>query len=218
MKRLIRDAYGREAVVFRPPVSLRTPPPRRRDGGFYLVVSRLEAYKRVDLAVDAFNVLGAPLLIVGSGSLEARLKRLARNNVTFLGAVPDAELWNLYRDCRAVVCPQQEDFGLVPLEANACGKPAICYGFGGATETMIPHTGSNGDAATAVFFYEQSISALVRAVRSLEEAEFRDETLQLNALRFHPRHFREEFMALANAVLNGPGSTETPEFSATAAR
>jgi glycosyltransferase involved in cell wall biosynthesis len=218
MKRLIRDVYGRDALVLRPPVSLKSPPLSQGEGEFYLVVSRLEAYKRVDLAVEAFNVLGAPLLVAGSGSLAARLKRLAKTNITFLGAVPDAELSNLYRDCRAVVCPQQEDFGLVALEANACGKPAICYGFGGATETMIPHTGSNGDAATAVFFYEQSISALVRAVRSLEEAEFRDETLQLNALRFHPRHFREEFMALANTVLYGPGSTETAEFSATAAR
>jgi len=203
MRDLIAAFYKREAHVIPPPISL-TPRDRKSErGDFFLIVSRLEPYKRVDIAVEAFNALGFRLVIVGTGSEAKRLRRTARPNVEFLGSVTDEDLAELYGRCRAVVCPQEEDFGLVPLEANAWGKAAICYGGGGARCTMVPHVGSNEETATAVFFYEQSGNALALAVSSFETLRFREDVLRKNAFRFDPQAFTRSLGDVVARVVNG---------------
>ena len=142
----IRRAYGRESEVIHPPIDTDyfhpadTPP-----SDSYLIVSSLEPYKRIDLALEAFRGGARRLLIAGQGTLEPQLRRLAPNNVEFLGRVSDERLRELYQSCRALVFPAVEDFGMTPVEAHACGKPVVCFGRGGATESVI-------DGQTGLYF------------------------------------------------------------------
>ncbi|HKP53680.1 MAG TPA: glycosyltransferase [Chloroflexia bacterium] len=157
--RRIRKRYRRQATIINPPVntSLYTP---RADGSandYFLIVSRLIPYKRIDLAVDAFSKLGLPLKIVGKGRQEAALRARAGSNVEFVGSVSDEKLKALYAGCKAFIFPGEEDFGISPLEAQASGRPVIAYGAGGALETVIP--GVTGD-----FFTEQTPDALAETV------------------------------------------------------
>ncbi len=197
----IRRHYGREAVVIHPPVDVKRFPLSEEDGEYYLVVSAFVPYKRIDLAIQAFNHLKLPLKIVGWGPEEGRLKRLAGPTVEFLGKRSDEELSRLYARCRALIFPGEEDFGIVPLEAQAAGRPVIAYGRGGVLETVIPINSSGfrvpgaelGDALnpkpetpTGVFFYEQTTEALIEAVRIFEANHHRFEP---NRLRDHALQF-----------------------------
>src|SRR5437867_728430 len=139
--------YKREAEVIYPPVNTRffTPLQNGNCAGFYLIVSALVPYKRLDLAVDAFNQLRRPLTIVGSGPDLDTLKKRAADNIRFKGFVSDEELRDLYRQCRSVVIPAREDFGLVSLEAQACGRPIVAYAAGGSLESVA-------DGETGVLF------------------------------------------------------------------
>jgi len=188
----IRRVYGREASVIYPPVELDrfTPAPKPED--YYLVVSALVPYKRVDLAVRAATRAGRRLLVVGRGPEEARLRALAGPSVSFLGWRSDAEVAELYARCRAVLFPSVEDFGIVPLEAAAAGRPTIALGRGGALETMVGLDA--GAPPTAVFFGEQTTDALVAALHAFEAAAHRFEpaALRAHAARFdRPRFARE---------------------------
>jgi glycosyltransferase involved in cell wall biosynthesis len=137
---------------------------------FYLVVSRLEYYKRIDLAIDAFNILGKPLIIVGKGSLEKELRARASSNIVFKGSQTSEALASLLSGCKALIFPQHEDFGITPLEANASGRPVIAYGRGGVLETMIPFNGQESSTDfTAVFFSEQTVSSLLTAISTFEK-------------------------------------------------
>lgn len=185
----IRAFYGREAAVVHPPVDLdrftRDPPGGGR-GGYFLWLGAFAPYKRVDLAVEAFRRLGAPLWIAGSG--QQRLDALPAN-VRLLGQVSDAEVPGLYRDARALVFTGEEDFGLTPLEAQACGRPVIALRRGGATETVTPDTG--------LFFDEPTPEALVAAVRAFDgwERSFDPARAQAQAARFSRARFQQELMA-----------------------
>src|SRR5712691_922875 len=152
----IRKYYDRDSEVIFSPVDLDRFFPSGNRKGHYLIVSRLEHWKRVDYAIEAFNKLGLPLRVVGTGKEEPRLKAMAKRNISFLGPVDDESLAREYREARAVIFTPQLEYGLIPLEANASGTPVICYGKGGITETMLPleDTENNGSAPTAVFFYE----------------------------------------------------------------
>jgi glycosyltransferase involved in cell wall biosynthesis len=188
----IRRVYGREASVIYPPVELDrfTPVPKPED--YYLVVSALVPYKRVDLAVRAATRANRRLIVVGRGPEEARLRALAGPSVSFLGWRSDAEVAELYARCRAVLFPSVEDFGIVPLEAAAAGRPTIALGRGGALETMIGLDA--GAPPTAVFFAEQTTDALVAALHAFEAAAHRFEpaALRAHAARFdRPRFARE---------------------------
>lgn len=174
----IRRFYSREAEVIHPPLDLKDFSLVGKDEGYYLVLSALVPYKRVDLAVEAFRRTGAPLRIVGSGPEERRLRSLAGANVEFLGWAPAAELARHYAGCRALIFPGEEDFGIVPLEAMACGKPVIAYGKGGALETVAPLDGP-GDP-TGLFFTDPTADSLAGAVARFEE----------NRKRFDPRRIR----------------------------
>ena len=176
----IRRVYGRSADVIHPPVDVARFSPAARVEDFYLVVSALVPYKRVDLAVAAATRLGRRLLVVGTGPEARRLAAAAGPTVEFLGGRSDAEVAHLYARCRAVLFPAVEDYGIVPLEAAAAGRPTIALARGGALETM---TGLEQTAAppTAVFFGEQTTGALADAIGRFEAEARRFEPAALRA-------------------------------------
>jgi glycosyltransferase involved in cell wall biosynthesis len=191
----IRRVYGRDADVIYPPVDVarfRPAPPE----DFYLVVSALVPYKRVDLAIAAARTLGRRLLVVGTGPEERRLRAQAGPGVEFLGWRPDPEVAELYARCRAVLFPSVEDYGIVPLEAAAAGRPTIALARGGALETMVGLDA--GDAPpTATFFHEQTVAALAEAMRTCEASQhrFQPAALRAHAARFDRPVFRERLQA-----------------------
>lgn len=158
----IRDCYGRDATVIPPPVDVSrfraTDPP----GDYYLIVSRLSAYKRLDLAVAACTALGRRLLVIGDGPDRARLASLAGATVTFLGRRSDAAVASALAGCRALLFPGEEDFGIAPLEANASGRPVIAWRGGGATETVV-------EGETGLFFDRATPEAVADAMLRLEQ-------------------------------------------------
>ncbi len=197
----IRRLYGAEARVIYPPVDTDffTPGPAPPEE-YYLVVSPLEPYKRIDLAVQAFNHLNLPLRIVGVGPEDAKLRKIAGGNVDFLGEQSDEAIAALYADCRALIFPGEEDFGIVPLEAQASGKPVIAYGAGGVLETVIPLNGDSSEAPTGVFFKEQTVAALIEAVRLFERE---GGCFDAHQLRSHAAKFsRPKFKAAVRAFVD----------------
>jgi len=183
----IREYYGREAHVIHPPVDTAffTPgnePPK----DFFLVVSALVPYKRIELAVETFNRLRLPLVVVGRGPLRRRLEQSARSTVTFLGWLPDEEVRTLIQQCRALVFPGEEDFGIVPVEAMACGRPVIAFRRGGALETVFENE-------TGLFFDEQTPESLTEAVERFERASFDPATCRRHAEAFSKERFHREF-------------------------
>jgi glycosyltransferase involved in cell wall biosynthesis len=144
---------------------------------FYLIVSALVPYKRVDLAVDVFNINGKKLVIAGTGPESDKLKSIAGQNITFLGWQSDEELAQLYAKCTALIFPGEEDFGIVPLEAQASGKPVVAFGKGGALETII-------EEKTGIFFSKQSVESLRDAVERLSLIKFNSNDIRQHALGF----------------------------------
>jgi glycosyltransferase involved in cell wall biosynthesis len=197
----IRAAYGREAEVLHPPVDVAGFPLRADKEDFYLTVSRLEPYKRVDLLVDAFSRDRARrLVVVGSGSELQRLKARASPNVTFTGRLPTSQVVESMQRARAFLFAGIEDFGIVMAEAQACGTPVIAFNRGGAAEIVRPDTG--------VLFDEQTPEAVLAAVEQSEAQHFDCETCRTNALRFDRPRFREGFRAYLgrqSAMVQGSG-------------
>lgn len=184
--RRIRKYYRREAEVIHPPVDTSWLRPSERIEDYFLVVGRLIPYKRTDLVVEAFNRLGLPLKIAGTGSELESLRRMARPNVEFLGRVSDAELAELYSHCLALVFPQEEDFGIVPVEAMAAGRPVIAYRDGGALETVL-------EGETGIFFDRQEPESLVEAVKRFDPGDFDSRRIRRHAQRFDSSVFKERF-------------------------
>ena len=193
----IARCYARAADVIYPPVDVGRIPLGEGGGDFYLVVSALAPYKRIDLAIGAAARLGRPLVVVGTGPEEARLRRTAGPGVTFLGWRSDAEVAALYGRCRALLFPGLEDFGIVPLEAMAAGRPVIAFAQGGALETVV-----DGDSGpTGILFRQQTVEGMVEAVRRFEASPQRFEP---KALRAHAERFdRERFRDRVAAYLDG---------------
>ena len=196
----IHRHYDREAAIIYPPVDVDRFRPRRTHSGYYLMVSAFVPYKRIDLAITAFNRLRAPLKIVGWGPDEKRLRTIAGPTIEFLNERTDQDLVPLYAGCRALIFPGEEDFGIVPLEAQASGKPVIAYARGGALETVFPCNPASPDGAcpsapTGVFFFEQTADAMVEAVRIFEkEADtFDPDRLHEHAKQFDRSVFKEKF-------------------------
>lgn len=184
VRQRIRDVWNREAEVIYPPVDTEFfTPGADAPGDYYLVVSPLEPYKRVDLALEAFAGLDRRLIVVGGGTLERELRRLAGPNVELAGRVGDERLRELYRGCRALVFPANEDFGLTPVEAQACGRPVIAYGEGGATETVV-------DGETGVLFRPQTPEGLRAAITRFESAAFDAQRCRQHSLGFSAGRFR----------------------------
>ena len=182
----IKTLYGKDAVVVHPPLDLDGFKPTGRKESYFLVVAALVPYKRIDLAVDAFNELGKPLWIVGAGGEEVKLKKKALPHIRFLSWVSDAELREIYASAQALIFPGEEDFGISPLEAQASGTPVIAYGKGGVLETV-----RNGE--TGIFFYEQTTEALKQSVLSFEKIKFSSQALHKQAESFSRERFKSEF-------------------------
>jgi len=193
----IRRYYQRDSQVIYPPVEIDTFRLKRVKGrkapNFFLLVSRLTPYKRVDLAIEAFNELGLPLVIVGTGSEEGRLKSQAKKNIKFVDELTDGELANYYDKTAGLVFPQEEDFGLVAVEAQAAGAPVIAYRAGGALDTII-------DGKTGVFFDKQDKDSLIGAVKKFNKLSFKKDDLVKNAERFSKEKFKKEFLKLVQDV------------------
>lgn len=183
--RRIEKYYRREAQVIHPPVDTSFFIPGDDRGDFFLVVSAMVPYKRVEIVVDAFNKLGLPLKVVGGGPLRKEIQRKAKRNVEFLGEVSDNELLKLYQRCRALVFAGVEDFGIAPLEVQAAGRPVIAYGRGGFLETVV-------EGKTGIFFSEQSSFSLIDAVGKFQKMDFDPELIRNHALQFDTNVFKQE--------------------------
>ena len=199
----IRKYYRRESTVIYPPVDVeRFTPSDRAPGDYYLAGGRLIPYKRVDLAIEAFNQLGLPLIVYGDGRDREALQAKAGSTITFLGRVSWDKLAELFQQCRAFVFPGLEDFGIAPLEAQAAGRPVIAYAGGGALDTVI-------DGQTGWLFREQTVPSLVEAVRRFESLEISPAACRRNAERFATDRFRKEMLAFIDARVGQSGHGAT---------
>lgn len=167
VQRRIAENYGRDADVIYPPIDFHLAR-RSASNGAYLAAGRMVPYKRTDLLLRACTQLNRPLRVVGTGPEESRLRAMAGPNVTFLGHRSREQLWNEYSRCRALLFAADEDFGMVPLEAESCGRPVIAYGAGGSLET-VRATGC--DTKTGLFFNSQTVDALSEAILQFEAEE-----------------------------------------------
>lgn len=186
----IKRAYGRESKVIFPFADISRFNVPRKAGRNYLMVGAFAPNKRVDLAIEAFNRLKLPLVIVGAGQDETKLKKMAAPNVEFLGPLSNAAITDLYSKCRAFVFPGLEDFGITPLEAMASGAPVIAYGEGGAAETVTEKTG--------LFFRPQTVDALMAAVHKFENGEvsFDEQACRARAAEFSRERFQREMIGV----------------------
>jgi len=191
VKRRIKKYYHRDSIILYPPVDVEKfqLKGRKAKGDYFLVVSRLVPYKRVDLVIKAFNKLKFPLIIIGMGKEEKYLKRIAGKNISFAGFVSDKDLINYYARAKAFIHPQNEDFGISAIEAQAAGVPVIAYGKGGAMETVI-------EGRTGIFFKEQTVDSLVDAVKRFGKMNLDTQNLIENARKFSKERFKKEFRKL----------------------
>ncbi len=194
----IRAFYGLESDVVYPPVDTDRCAPAAdggaANGGYDLVVSALVPYKRIDIAVEAYGRLGYPLKIAGAGSGAAKIARSAAPNIEFLGWRSDDDILSLYRNCRFLVFPGEEDYGIVPLEAMACGKPVVAFGRGGATETVL-------DGVSGLFFGEQTVDALCETVVRAEGVSWNPAAIRARALAFGVPQFLESMARCVRQTL-----------------
>ena len=190
----IQKTYERTAEVIYPPIDVhRFRPARRPEADYYLVLSRLISYKRLDLAVEACTRLGRELLVVGEGPHRAALEAKAGPTVQFLGRVSDHEVGRLAANCRALIFPGEEDFGMAPLEVAAAGRPTIAYRAGGAMETVV-------DGVTGLFFDEQSPDHLMAAIERFEARTWSPVELRSHAEMFSVGVFRDRFFEFLGRI------------------
>ncbi len=197
-QRRIKKYYNRDSIIVYPPVDIKrfkkkdiANLPSQKD--FFLVVSRLVPYKRLDLVIKAFNKLRLPLKIIGVGNQLKRLKRMAKDNIEFLGQLTDDILIGYYQKCCAVVLAQNEDFGLVAIEAQAAGKPVIAFTKGGFGETVI-------DGKTGILFENQTVEGLVQAVQQFKAKNFKAKDCQQNVKRFNQKVFIKKIKKLVEDI------------------
>lgn len=182
----IKKYYRRESNIIFPPVDTGYYKPSDTVEDYYLVVSRLVAYKRVDLAVEAFNRLGLPLVVVGDGPEMDKLRRMAKSNVRIMGRLSDDETRKYYAQCKAFIFPGEEDFGITPVEAQAAGRPVIAYGAGGTLDTVKK-------GVTGEFFYPQTADALAAAVKAFDAGKYDPQVIRKHAEGFDTRKFQTVF-------------------------
>jgi glycosyltransferase involved in cell wall biosynthesis len=189
----IKEIYGREATVIPPPIDVDRFEPTTHADDYYLVLSRLLPYKRLDVAIEACNRLKRRLLIVGDGPDRQRLERIAGRTIEFLGRQSDRMVNQYASRCRALLFPGEEDFGMVPLEVNAAGRPVIAYRAGGALETVV-------EGVTGVFFDRQEASSLANAIEEFESRNWLQPLLRQHAERFDRKVFSYRMLQFLGSV------------------
>ena len=197
----IMRVYGRAAEVIHPPVDVDRFRPSKEQGDYYLVLSRLVSYKRLDLAVQACSKLNRKLVVIGDGTCRKQLMEQAGPTVQFMGRLPDKEVEYLVARCKALIFPGEEDFGIAPLEVAAAGRPCIAYRAGGALETIV-------DGVTGLFFDEQTPEGLARCIEEFEKREWSPVALQTHASNFRREVFQERmrhFLVRAGCPLPAGG-------------
>lgn len=183
--RRIWKHYRREATVIHPPVRCSLFNLTDINEDYFLIVSRLQEYKRIDIAIEAFNKMNIPLIIIGDGPDKERLKSMANNNIKFLGRASDEVIKEYYAKCKAFIFPGEEDFGITPLEAMASGRPVIAYGRGGALETVV-------DGKTGIFFEHQTSDSLIKSIRAFEKMTFDKNYIRKHAEKFDESIFKDK--------------------------
>ena len=192
----IRRYYKREAKVIYPPVDTEFYcPGNSRDESYFLIVSALVPYKRIDLAIEACRLAKVPLRIAGDGPELERLRKQGGTDVEFMGSCSDLEIRELYRQSKALLLPGEEDFGIAPVEAQACGTPVIAFGKGGAKETVA-------DGNTGVLVYESTAKAFSEAIQRLDSLNFNSAHIRQHALRFSLDRFRDEMRRNIEEILD----------------
>lgn len=201
VRKRIKKYYGRDASVIYPPVALPETPvyknsrPRPAEEPYFLVVSRLVPYKRIDIAIEACNRLRAPLKIIGTGAEMERLRRIAGPTVDFLGTLTDRELVRYYKNCTALLFPGKEDFGIAVLEAQGFGKPVVAYKGGGVVETVI-------DGKTGRFFAPQTPAALAKVLGEFNATRFSAENCIKQAEKFSKSRFKQQFLSFTEKIMH----------------
>ena len=190
----VKKYYGTDGAIIPPPVPIERFEPGRGRGGYFLMLMRLVGWKRPDLVVEACTRLGLDLVVAGDGRDEARLRALAGPTVRFVGRVDDERMRSLYRDCRALILPSEEDFGITPLEAMASGRPVVAYGRGGALDTVVA-------GVTGAFFAEQTVDSLAEVLGRFDDGAYDPAALRAHAERYDSAAFRARFQRHATAAL-----------------
>ncbi|MFW6123725.1 MAG: glycosyltransferase [Acidobacteriota bacterium] len=187
--------YRRESEVIHPPVDVQLFRPGEKLKDYYLIVSALVPYKRIDLAVEAFNRKGAILNIVGMGPDYKKLRRQAKSNIRFLGQVSSQDLLKIYQEAKALIMPGEEDFGINSLESQACGVPVIACGRGGATETVV-------SGSTGLFFRELNVKDLLSVLDKFEKLTFNKTEIRKNALKYSRKIFKQRISSFLEEKWN----------------
>ncbi len=184
----IKKYYKQDAEVIYPPVNIKdfgVTDLIENNKPYFLMVGRLLPYKRFDMAIEAFNKLELPLKIIGNGPEMKKLKKMANWNIEFLGELNNKDLKKYYQGCQALIFPQEEDFGIVALEAMACGRPVIAYRGGGALESVL-------EGKTGMFFEEQTVGSLVDAIKNFDVSKFNSKIIYQHALKFDKENFKKK--------------------------
>lgn len=188
VRKRIKKYYRKDAEVLYPPVETRRFQARKEHGNYFLIVSTLSPYKKIDLAVQLFNKIGKELIIIGSGSHYEYLKSIAASNVHLMGFKDDETVKTYLQNCRALLFPGEEDFGITPVEAMACGKPVLAYGKGGTLETVVP-------GVTGEFFYEPTLESMEDGLGRLivNEPQYDPDKIHRHAVQFSKQKFAANF-------------------------
>ena len=192
----IKKYYQRDSIVVYPPVDINAYLPGKQSEvkDYFLFVSRLVSYKKCDLVIDAFNDLGLPLKVIGRGPDKKYLQKKAKNNIEFLGYLSNEEMKKYYQEAKAFVFAAEEDFGIVPVEAMACGRPVIAYGKGGVTETVV-------DGVTGVLFNEQTPQCLIETVKKFDSEIFDVKKIRAQAEKFSTEIFKQKYIEAIESIL-----------------
>ena len=201
----IESVYERHAVVIPPPIDVNRFQVSPLQEDYFLILSRMVAYKRIDLAIAACNLLGRPLKIIGDGPDRKRLEQMAGPTIEFLGRVPDEGIQEYVSGCQALLFPGEEDFGMVPLEVASAGRPTIAFRGGGAMETII-------EGVTGLFFDKPEVASLAAAIEEFPQHTWSPSRLRNHAAQFDIQVFRKRFLDLLESVgiMLGPNDFASP--------
>lgn len=195
VQKRIQKYYHTDSKVIFPPVSLDRFKVTSEHQNYYLIVSALTGFKRLDLAIEAFNQLGEKLIIIGDGAERKNLQKIANQNIDFKGRLPDSEVTEYLQNCKALIFPGEEDFGITPVEAMACGKPVLGYGKGGLVETVLP-------SKTGEFFTELSVKSFLKGFEKMNQnyVKYNVKEIRKQAEKFSEEKFKEEILGFIKKI------------------